>query len=101
MKLFRLIYRDEEYGYDCYEGLFKTKESLLEYVSRKISADYSKYILQDKNDYLEIVQDKDDENHYNIKYIVSNFPNSHDKYGLETFVVDNYEYEIMDTNDLI
>jgi len=101
MKLFRLIYRDEEYGYDCYEGLFKTKESLLEYVLKEIECNHSQYILKNKNDCLEIIQDENNETHYYIKYTISNFPNDHDEYGLETFVVGEYEYEIMDTDDLM
>lgn len=100
MKLYRLIYRDVEYGYDIYEGLFKTKESLINEVLKKLKEDHSSNILGDGNS-CDIIQDKDNKSHYYINYIVSNFPTSSEKYGSEDFTIYDYEYEIIDTDTLV
>jgi len=91
MLLYRLSYFDSEYGYDIYEGLFRTKESMFDHL-KKIVLEYDRDAsLEDKD----IIESKRKENNlsntlFNISYYVD-----------EKYLVEDFGYEIIDTDNLV
>jgi len=91
MKLFRLFYIDCEYGYDVYEGLFKTKEFMFDYF-KKIVPEYNHKIMLEDKDILisECKYDNPNNTLFNISFQADG-----------GYVIEDYRYEIIDTDNLL